>query len=213
MARLRHQGRLAEGFPAGRATRFTSRTTGRSSCKDGAGDVDRRLSVRRRRFPEGRQPAAAVRGDRNALTAPQTAVITQDEAIKRFGTDQVVGRTLTVISRGEKRDFKINGVLKDLPKNSQHEDQRDHARSTIRCLSTQPAAVPDLLGLPVGLGLCEAAARHRLPSDRSAACRRGKSATSPTSNGGITLQRRRRAGLALRQPQGRPPRARRRTAR
>ena len=52
------------------------------------------------------------------LTAPQTAVITQSEAIKRFGTDQVLSRTLTVISRGEKRDFKINGVLKDLPKNS-----------------------------------------------------------------------------------------------
>jgi putative ABC transport system permease protein len=52
------------------------------------------------------------------LTAPQTAVITQSEAIKRFGTDQVIGRTLTVISRGIKRDFKLNGVLKDVPKNS-----------------------------------------------------------------------------------------------
>jgi putative ABC transport system permease protein len=52
------------------------------------------------------------------LTSPQTAVITQSEAIKQFGTDQVLGRTLTVISRGEKRDFKINGVLKDLPRNS-----------------------------------------------------------------------------------------------
>jgi len=52
------------------------------------------------------------------LTAPQTAVITQSEAIKRYGTDQVVGRTLTVIARGIKRDFKINGVLKDIPKNS-----------------------------------------------------------------------------------------------
>src|SRR5688572_3291191 len=52
------------------------------------------------------------------LTSPQTAVITKTEAIKQFGTDQVLGRTLTVISRGEKRDFKINGVLKDLPKNS-----------------------------------------------------------------------------------------------
>jgi len=52
------------------------------------------------------------------LTQPQTAVITQSEAKKRFGTDQVVGRTLTVISRGIKRDFKINGVIKDLPKNS-----------------------------------------------------------------------------------------------
>jgi putative ABC transport system permease protein len=52
------------------------------------------------------------------LTQPQTAVITQGEAIKRFGTDQVVGRTLTVISRGVKRDFKINGVIRDVPKNS-----------------------------------------------------------------------------------------------
>lgn len=52
------------------------------------------------------------------LTAPQTAVITQAEAFKRYGTDEVIGRTLTIISRGEKRDFKINGVLKDLPKKS-----------------------------------------------------------------------------------------------
>src|SRR4029079_9123496 len=40
------------------------------------------------------------------------------EAIKRFGTDHVVGRTLTIISRGTRRDFKITGVLKDVPKNS-----------------------------------------------------------------------------------------------
>ena len=44
--------------------------------------------------------------------------MTQTEASKRFGTDQVVGRTFTVISRGNKRDFKITGVLKDMPKNS-----------------------------------------------------------------------------------------------
>ena len=52
------------------------------------------------------------------LTAPETAVITQDEAIKRFGTDQVVGRTMTIITRGVKHDLKITGVLKTLPKNS-----------------------------------------------------------------------------------------------
>jgi len=52
------------------------------------------------------------------LTAPQTAVVTQREAVKQYGTDQVIGKTITVISRGIKRDFKINGVLKDLPKNS-----------------------------------------------------------------------------------------------
>jgi putative ABC transport system permease protein len=54
----------------------------------------------------------------HSLDAVQTAVITQEEAIKRFGTDQVLGRTLTVISRGLKRDFKITGVLKNIPKNS-----------------------------------------------------------------------------------------------
>ena len=53
-----------------------------------------------------------------SLTAPQTAVITQREAVKQYGTDKVIGKTITVISRGIKRDFKINGVLKDLPKNS-----------------------------------------------------------------------------------------------
>src|SRR6478672_10470258 len=52
------------------------------------------------------------------LPAPQTAVLTQSEATKVFGTDRVVGQTLTVISRGVKRDFKITGVIKDLPKNS-----------------------------------------------------------------------------------------------
>jgi putative ABC transport system permease protein len=52
------------------------------------------------------------------LTAPQTAVITQEEATKRYGTDQVIGRTLTVISRGVKRDFRIVGLLKNVPKNS-----------------------------------------------------------------------------------------------
>ena len=53
-----------------------------------------------------------------SLTQPQTTVLTQSEAIRRFGTDQVVGRTLTTISKGVSRDFKITGVLKDLPKNS-----------------------------------------------------------------------------------------------
>jgi putative ABC transport system permease protein len=52
------------------------------------------------------------------LNVPETAVITQNEAIKRFGTDQVVGRTMTIITRGVKRDLKITGLLKNVPKNS-----------------------------------------------------------------------------------------------
>ena len=52
------------------------------------------------------------------LAGLQTAVMTQTEAKKRFGTDQVLGRVFTLISRGKKMDFKVVGVLKDLPKNS-----------------------------------------------------------------------------------------------
>ena len=52
------------------------------------------------------------------LNAPRTAVLSESEAMRRFGTTDVVGRTMTLISIGEKRDFKITGVLKDLPKNS-----------------------------------------------------------------------------------------------
>jgi putative ABC transport system permease protein len=50
--------------------------------------------------------------------AAMTAVISQSEAIKRYGTDQVVGRTMTTISKGVTRDFKITGVFKDVPNNS-----------------------------------------------------------------------------------------------
>jgi putative ABC transport system permease protein len=54
----------------------------------------------------------------STLPEPGTAALTQSEAIKRFGTDQVVGRTLTIITRGNRRDFKITGLLRDVPKNS-----------------------------------------------------------------------------------------------
>ena len=54
----------------------------------------------------------------SSLPAAQTAVVTQTEAMNRFGTDQVVGQTMSLISKGVTRDFKITGVLKDLPKNS-----------------------------------------------------------------------------------------------
>lgn len=59
-----------------------------------------------------------VRGRRNALDQINTVVLTQSEAIKRYGSDDVVGKTLSVISKGVTHDFRITGVLKDVPKNS-----------------------------------------------------------------------------------------------
>ena len=54
----------------------------------------------------------------SGLPAAQTAVLSQSEAVKRFGTDQVVGKTLTAVSHGTPYDYKITGVFKDIPKNS-----------------------------------------------------------------------------------------------
>ena len=63
-------------------------------------------------------PLPMVRGDVSALSQVNSAIITQSEARRRFGTDDVVGRTMTLITRGVARDFRITGVLRDLPRNS-----------------------------------------------------------------------------------------------
>ncbi|HWH22154.1 MAG TPA: FtsX-like permease family protein [Allosphingosinicella sp.] len=63
-------------------------------------------------------PLPMVSGGTEALNQANTAAITQSEAVKLFGTDNVMGSTLSVISRGITRDFRIGAVLKDLPKNS-----------------------------------------------------------------------------------------------
>src|SRR4051812_439531 len=59
-----------------------------------------------------------ARGDRAGLNVVGNAMLSQAEARRRFGTDDVVGRAFTMISKGKKFDFRIAGILKDLPKNS-----------------------------------------------------------------------------------------------
>ncbi len=66
-----------------------------------------------------------VGGDpRTALSRPGTAVLTQSEARRLFGREDVVGRTLTMVSRGVSTDYQVTGVARDLPRNS-------HIRFTI----------------------------------------------------------------------------------
>ena len=59
-----------------------------------------------------------ARGNPDALGERNTAVLTQSEARRLYGTDDIVGRTHSVISRGQTLDFRITGILRDLPKNS-----------------------------------------------------------------------------------------------
>ncbi|MET0308164.1 MAG: FtsX-like permease family protein [Sphingomonas sp.] len=59
-----------------------------------------------------------VQGDAKALTQPGTLALSQTQATKLFGTQNVVGRIATLLTNGKKADYRITGVFKDLPKNS-----------------------------------------------------------------------------------------------
>lgn len=59
-----------------------------------------------------------LRGSKGALNAPDTAILTRSEAVRQFGTDDVVGRTISLIQKGKTYDYRINAVIADLPKNS-----------------------------------------------------------------------------------------------
>jgi putative ABC transport system permease protein len=63
-------------------------------------------------------PLPLVAGTKDALKRVGDAILSETEAVKRFGTTNVVGKTFTVISKGKQRDFRVTGVFKDIPKNS-----------------------------------------------------------------------------------------------
>jgi putative ABC transport system permease protein len=63
-------------------------------------------------------PLPLLRGGADALGSPNSVVMTRSEAMRLYGTIDVVGRPYTVISRGAERAMKITGILEDLPKNS-----------------------------------------------------------------------------------------------
>src|ERR1044072_7393611 len=52
-----------------------------------------------------------------ALPGQGTVVLTETEAIKQFGTAKAVGRTIALGAGGGKRDYRVSGVLRDLPRN------------------------------------------------------------------------------------------------
>jgi putative ABC transport system permease protein len=57
-----------------------------------------------------------VQGDpRSALDDPKSVVISEQAAVKYFGSSDPVGKTLTV---GSSTDFMVTGVFQDIPKNS-----------------------------------------------------------------------------------------------
>jgi putative ABC transport system permease protein len=55
---------------------------------------------------------------RSALAQTNNVVLTQTEARRIFGTEDVLGRTLTMTSRGRTIDYRVTGLVRDLPRNS-----------------------------------------------------------------------------------------------
>jgi len=60
-----------------------------------------------------------VRGDAaTALDDPHSLVLSETEAKAQFGDTNPVGKTLVVVDGGATTDYRVTGVFKDLPKNS-----------------------------------------------------------------------------------------------
>lgn len=60
-----------------------------------------------------------LRGDSaTALDDTDSLVLSRSEAMRLFGSVDIVGRTITQVQDGEKRDARVTGVFEDLPKNS-----------------------------------------------------------------------------------------------
>lgn len=55
---------------------------------------------------------------KTALAQAGTAVLTESEAVKRYGSTNILGKTITLVSKGVSTDYRITGIAKDPPKNS-----------------------------------------------------------------------------------------------
>lgn len=56
--------------------------------------------------------------EKSALTEPKTVVLTRENAKKFLGTDDAIGKSISFEWQGEQVDFKVTGILKEVPKNS-----------------------------------------------------------------------------------------------
>ena len=60
-----------------------------------------------------------IHGDRNrALTEAASVVLSREEARRLLGREDVLGQTVTIVHRGQQRDYRVTGVMDDIPDNS-----------------------------------------------------------------------------------------------
>ncbi|PSJ36718.1 ABC transporter permease [Allosphingosinicella deserti] len=64
-------------------------------------------------------PLPLVAGDpKTALAKPGNLILSEREALRLFGAEPAIGKTLTIVENGEHVDYRVTGILKTLPKNS-----------------------------------------------------------------------------------------------
>ena len=63
-------------------------------------------------------PLPLVRGTASALDEVGAAVLSETEAMRRFGTTDIIGKTISLIAKGRTWDHRVVGVFRDIPKNS-----------------------------------------------------------------------------------------------
>jgi putative ABC transport system permease protein len=56
--------------------------------------------------------------EKTSLAEPKTVVLTRENALKYFGEGDAVGKSLTFEWEGEQVDFKVTGILEEVPENS-----------------------------------------------------------------------------------------------
>jgi putative ABC transport system permease protein len=64
------------------------------------------------------QPPFLAGDPKTALDDTSSLEVSRSEAVKRFGTVNALGRTVTGLRRGEKYDLRVTGVFEDFPRNS-----------------------------------------------------------------------------------------------
>jgi putative ABC transport system permease protein len=90
-----------------------------------------------------------IAGDpQTALENPQTFVITEDTAIRIFGTVDAVGKSISIPGFQGNQDFNVTGVVKNIPRNSHFKFNIVLSINTFRRGDDQPAG-PDFLNDPI----------------------------------------------------------------
>ena len=176
---------LRERFPADRAGGLRHRQRRRSSSR-----TARRRSTEDYLWVDGNfldvMPLPLVRGDRDALGQVNIGGAHPiARRRRRFGTDDVVGQTLTLISRGKTTRLPDHRHPARTCRSNSHLRIDSLIRHRLRRLSmpTMPQ-VPRMLGLPERLGLCEAARRAPTPRRSSAGLPAWEKRNIPDENAG-----------------------------